>query len=355
MPKNGIAGGKSEYAYLMEWDELYAPAALYEMLNAGLKVKVATNKFETTVAGGNRKFDYGTILIPVKMQKENSTAVAMMVSALTEKYRLKTYAVSTGNVNSGSDLGSSKFVVVTQPSIAMITGPGVNATDAGEVWHLLDQRMNIPATHLEPTVFNRVDPGKYNTLIMVGGNYPDINKEKLKAWVQAGGTLILSEEAVNWSAQNGISDVKFKKLKSPVDSTSKLSYTDREQIDGSQQLQGAIFGADVDLAHPLAYGYNQKTVSLFKANKVFMEKSKNPYATPFYYGNKPLQSGWISKENGDAVKNSAAVIVNTVGSGRVINIADNPNFRAFWLGGSKLFMNAIFFGRMIDAASGRTE
>ena len=355
MPKNGIAGGKSEYAYLMEWDELYAPAALYEMLNAGLKVKVATNKFETTVAGGNRKFDYGTILIPVKMQKENSTAVATMVSALTEKYRLKTYAVSTGNVNSGSDLGSSKFVVITQPSIAMITGPGVNATDAGEVWHLLDQRMNIPATHLEPTVFNRVDPGKYNTLIMVGGNYPDINKEKLKAWVQAGGTLILSEEAVNWSAQNGISDVKFKKLKSPVDSTSKLSYTDREQIDGSQQLQGAIFGADADLAHPLAYGYNQKTVSLFKANKVFMEKSKNPYATPFYYGSKPLQSGWISKENGDAVKNSAAVIVNTVGSGRVINIADNPNFRAFWLGGSKLFMNAIFFGRMIDAASGRTE
>jgi hypothetical protein len=36
-------------------------------------------------------------------------------------------------------------------------------------------------------------------------------------------------------------------------------------------------------------------------------------------------------------KNSAAVVVNTVGNGRVINIADNPNFRAFWLGGSKLY------------------
>ena len=86
-----------------------------------------------------------------------------------------------------------------------------------------------------------------------------------------------------------------------------------------------------------------------------MEKSKNPYATPFYYGSKPLQSGWVSKENADVIKNSAAVIVNTVGSGRVINIADNPNFRAFWLGGNKLFMNAIFFGRNIDAGSGRTD
>ena len=134
----------------------------------------------------------------------------------------------------------------------------------------------------------------------------------------------------------------------------RVTYVDKEQIDGAQQIAGAIFGADVDLTHPLAYGYNQKTVSLFKANKVFMEKSKNAYATPFYYGNKPLQSGWVSKQNEDAIKNSAAVIVNTIGNGRIINIADDPNFRAFWLGGTKLFMNAIFFGRNIDAASGRT-
>jgi len=355
MPKKSISGGRSEYAYLMEWDDLYAPAALYELLNAGLIIKVATNKFEMAVSGGNRKFDYGTILIPVKMQSQGSDAVAAMVSALAEKYKLKVYAVSSGNVNSGSDLGSNKFVVISKPAIAMIAGVGANPTDAGEVWHLLDQRMNIPATHLEQGVFNRIELNKYNTLIMVGGNYTELNKEKLKTWVQSGGTLILTEEAVSWASQNGISEVKFKKVKSPVDSTDKLSYTQREQVDGAQQIQGAIFGADADLTHPLAYGYNQKTISLFKANRVFMEKSKNPYATPFSYGSKPLQSGWVSKENGDAIKNSAAVIVNTVGNGRVINIADNPNFRAFWLGGSKLFMNAIFFGRIIDAASGRTE
>ena len=353
--KGEIAGGRSNYAYLLDWDELYAPAAVNEMLTAGLVVKVATNSFEITVAGTNKKFDYGTIMIPVNVQKDNAETVASKINALAEKYRLKIYAVTTGNVNAGSDLGSNLFQAVTKPNVAMIVGPGVNATDAGEAWHMLDQRMNIPASHLESSVFNRVDLNKYNTLIMVGGSYPDLNKDKLKAWVQAGGVLILTEEAVSWAAQNGISDVKFKRAKAPVDSTQKLTYTDREQIDGAQQVFGAIFGADADLAHPLTYGYNQKTISLFKANRVFMEKSKNPYATPFYYGSKPLQSGWVSRENLDAIKNSAAVIVNTVGTGRVINIADNPNFRAFWLGGSKLFMNAIFFGRLIDAASARTE
>ena len=353
--KQAVAGGKSEYAYLLQWEDLYAPAALNELLNAGILAKVATNQLEMPVGGVMKKFNYGTILIPVKLQRDDSETVFAKLSGVAEKYRVKITAVPTGNVNSGSDLGSSRFVTITRPSVAMITGPGVNATDAGEIWHLLDQRMNITATHLEPTVFNRISLNRYNTLIMVGGSYNELNKEKLKTWVQAGGTLILTEEAVSWAAQNGISDVKFKKAKLPADSTQKLGYLEREQLEGAQQLRGAIFGAEADLTHPLAYGYTQSTVSLFKSNKVFMEKSKNPYATPFYYGTKPLQSGWVSKENGDVIKNSAAVVVNTVGSGRVINIADNPNFRAFWLGGSKLFMNAIFFGRVIDAASGRVE
>ena len=350
-PKGEVIGRSSNYAYLLEWDDLYAPAAVNEMFESGLLLKVATNVFEI----GNKSYDRGTIMLPVKLQQDDAETVAIKLNALAEKYRLKIYAVNTGNATSGIDLGSSRFVTLTKPNIAMIVGPGVNATDAGEVWHLLDQRMNIPASHLEISAFNRVDLNRYNTIIMVGGTYPDMNKDKLRSWVQSGGTLVLTEEAVSWASQNGVTDVKFKKAKAPVDSIQKLTYTEREQLDGAQQMNGAIFGAEADLAHPLAYGYNQRAISLFKANKVFMEKSKNPYATPFYYGSKPLQSGWASRENLDAIKNSAAVVVNTVGNGRVINIADNPNFRAFWLGGSKLFMNAIFFGRIIDAASARTE
>ncbi len=354
-PAQRINGGKSEYAYIMQWEELYAPAALNELLQAGYNVKVATRPFEIPVGSSLKQFKPGTLIIPVHMQQENSEAVFARVNAVTEKYKVLSWSLASGNSSNGPDLGSAKQVTVARPSIAMITGPGVNALDAGEIWHLLDQRMNVKATHLEPSMFNRIDLTRYNTLILAAGSYADLNKDKLKTWVQAGGTLILTEEAVTWAAQNGISDVKFKKAKAPVDSTMRIPYAEREQIDGAQQIYGAIFGAEADLTHPLAFGYSQKTVSLFKANKVFMEKSKNPYATPFMYGPKSMQSGWVSRENGEAIKNSAAVIVNTVGNGRVINIADNPNLRAFWLGGAKLFMNAVFFGRIIEAASGRTD
>ncbi len=350
-----VIGKKSSYAYLFEWNDLNAPAALNELLENELILKVATNSFEISTNISFKKFNVGTILIPVQLQKIDSENLLIKINSIAEKYKLMLYAIQTGNVINGSDLGSNEFTNITKPTVAMIVGQGVNATDAGEIWHLLDQKMNMQVSQLEISMFNRINLTKYNTLIMVGGSYTELNKEKLKSWVQSGGTLILTEEAVSWSAQNGISDVKFKKIQSPIDSTKRIPYTNREQIEGAQQLSGAIFSADIDLTHPLAYGYQNNTVSMFKGNKVFMEKSKNPYANPFYYGSKPLQSGWISKENGEAIKNSASVIVNTIGTGRVINIADNPNFRGFWLGGTKLFMNAIFFGRIIDAASGRTD
>jgi hypothetical protein len=147
----------------------------------------------------------------------------------------------------------------------------------------------------------------------------------------------------------------LKRVRSSADSTAAYAYVDRSEREGAQQMSGAIFRAEVDLTHPLAYGYTQPFVSMFKSNRVFLEKSKNPYATPFYYKDKPLQSGWLSRENYDAVKNTGAVVVSAFGTGRVIGIADDPNFRAFWLGGSKLMMNAVFFGRLIDAGSARTD
>lgn len=287
----------------MEWNQFYAPAALYELQQAGVIAKVATNTFEMTTGGTAKKYAYGTILIPVSMQTLTGDQLHNQLQTLAAKYNITIQAMQNGSVSGGSDLGSSKFSALIKPSIAMLVGTGVNALDAGEIWHLLDQRFNIPATHLEAGAFNRVDLAKYNTLIMVGGTaYTELNKEKLRTWVQGGGTLILTEEAVSWAAQAGISTVGFRRVKSGVDSAKQLSYAVRDQLDGAQAMSGVILQAEVDLSHPLAYGYSTPAVSLFKANKVYPEKPKSPFAAPFYYKDKPLQSGWLSRENYEGVK-----------------------------------------------------
>ena len=71
-----------------------------------------------------------------------------------------------------------------------------------------------------------------------------------------------------------------------------------------------------------------------------MEKGENPYSTPLYYSDNPLASGYISDDNEEMIKGTAAIVVSRF----VIAMTDNPNFRAFWYGTNKLFANAIFFG-----------
>ena len=345
--------GSTTYALLMEWDNLYAPAALYQLLQKGVMVKVATQPFDITVGATSRHFEYGTLLIPIQQSGWTRSALEELLNKLLASYHTPIHQLTTGFSTSGVDLGSSKFVTLAKPQVALLTGAGVNATDAGEVWHLLDQRMDIPASHVEPSSVKRIDLDRYNSIIMVGGNYSELDKEKIKTWVQQGGTLIVLEEAINWAVQSGISNATFKRVKSATDSTQFRAYDTRDEVAGAQQVRGAILGATYDPSHPLAFGYRQNEVSLFKANRIFMEKSKNPYQTPFVYGKQPMQSGWMSKENREAAAGSAAVTVSSLGSGRVINIADNPNFRAYWLGGSKLFLNAIFFGQVIDLGGGR--
>ncbi len=345
----------SDYAYILEWNEYYAPASLHALLQQGIDAKLTNKLFTTTITTGNKKFEPGSILITLANQKLSEENIFQKLKTIAEQYEVNIYATKTGLAIDGVDMGSGSFSNLSKPTIALLVGNGVNATDAGEVWHLLDQRMNIPATQLELLTFNRVELNKYNTIIMVGGAYTDLNKEKLKTWVQNGGTLIAMEEAITWCATNGINEVKFKKLQQPTDSAMLKAYNQREAIQGAQAMSGAIFAADVDLSNPLAYGYSSNTLFTFKANNVYMEKSKNAFATPFYYKQNPLVSGWVSMQNKAAMNNTAAVIVNTIGNGRVINIDNNPNFRGFWLGGTKLMMNAIFFGRTIDAASGKVE
>ena len=92
-----------------------------------------------------------------------------------------------------------------------------------------------------------------------------------------------------------------------------VTYVEREYRDRRAADEWRDFRASIDLTHPLAYGYNYPYMDLFKANAVYPERNKNPYSNPFVYGDKPLQSGFVTKENYDAVKNSAAVLVKYCG------------------------------------------
>ncbi len=344
--------GKGDYAYVFEPYGYYTPRAMYRLLDSKVRIKVATEPF---YADG-KKFDRGSVMIPVDNQERIPDQISTMMKEITEKDGIDVYALSTGLDYRGVSLGSSSFYVPEKPVIAMLVDGGISPTDAGELWHLLDTRYQIPVTMIPISVFNSTSLQKYTTILFPEGSHSAISeagKEKLKSWVQAGGVLIGFERALNWFTANGLGKFDVKKDDEKKDPAKPKPYADMDEAQRAQSTSGAIFEAEADLTHPILYGYTSNKVAMFKANNLFIQKANGAYSNPLTYGNAPLLSGYITKPNLDKVKNSSVLGTAAVGRGRVIGFTENMAFRAFWFGTNKMLMNAIFLGPMISPDASR--
>lgn len=358
LPSGKRVDGKSEYAYAFESNGFYAPRALYRLLRQGLRVKVATDPFYHP---DGKKFDRGTILLPIAGQERNPDQIEYLLDEITTQDGIDVYAFNSGLDVNGSSLGSRSFVTLKKPEIAILVGDGISASPAGEMWHLLDTRFGIPVTLLPLDVFNRANLGRYTTIILPplysSISINDAGKEKLKAWVQGGGVLIGFENSVSWLSGCGFGKFEMKKNDGDNAAGAKddapRAYADIDEYTGAQVTSGAIFEVAVDLTHPLLYGYDHPRMAVFRSHNLFMEKAKNAYGNPIVFTRAPLLSGYVSKANYGKIKETAAAGVSAMGQGRIIGFTENLCFRGFWFGTNKLLMNAIFYGSLINTASCR--
>ncbi|MDP5231826.1 MAG: M14 family metallopeptidase [Cellulophaga sp.] len=340
-PLKGSIGAKSTYGYLFEWHEYYTPKALNALLNKGIRVKVGKTPFSLE----GKSYDYGTIMIPVQNQDVDPTELYTFLTTVAQESAIDIISVGTG-LTVGIDLGSNEFKTIKKQQVAMLVGNGITSYDAGEIWHLFDQRYDMKLTKLDTDNFNRADLDRY-TAIIIPNTYGGLDKsgtEKLKAWVKNGGNVIGYRGATEWLEKN-----EFISLKTKKDTlvAKNISYEQREKFSGAQVTGGAIFETKIDRSHPINFGYKNNSLAMFRNTNIYIEPNKNSYNNPIQYTNNPLLSGYISEEKLKLLKNSVPFQVQGLGRGNVMIFTDNTNFRAFWYGTNKLLMNAIFFGDMM--------
>lgn len=352
-PKGKIIGEKTNYAYLFRWDGYYTPRALNEILESGVIAKVTTKNFSIQTADGEQDFSYGTILIPVQIQQKSADEIYALLTKIAQRDGFDVYAVNTGLATGGIDLGSRNMQSLNAPKALMIIGEGASPYDAGEVWHLLDKRYDMSITMVEKSEFHQVQLADYNTLILVSGSYGGLPTDEIKNWLRRGGVIVGFKGAINWLKMVGLLKAETKNIVPERKSKDKLvmNYENMDDINGAEVIGGAIFQTEIDLTHPLAYGYHHINIPIFRTGTQFFAPSENDIATPSKYTNDALLSGYVSERNLETVNNSASILVGGVGKGRVIGFVDNTNFRAFWYGTNKLFANALFFGQTINGST----
>ena len=351
-----IKVNKSNYAYILDWDDYNAAAALNLLQKNEIITYSAFKPFSVKVNGTKsiKKFNYGSVLIPVSKQNISSEKLFSIVKEMQEKYDVPVYNSESGYSINGIDLGSNNFRINKPVKVAMLIGEGVNSYEAGEVWHLLDTRIGMPLTKIRLDQFSRISLDKYTTLVMVSGSYDQLDNkqiDKIKNWIEDGNTLITIAKGSSWAIDSDLINETL--VKSINDTTySRKRYVDASEHIGRERIGGIILNADLDLTHPLAFGYHDKSIPVYKNNNVFINKTKNDYSSVAIYSEDFHIDGYISELNRkEFIPGAASLIVSNVGSGRVIVFADNPNFRGTWYGTNKLFLNAIFLGDNISVPS----
>ena len=340
--KKGFVSKKSDIGYLLEWTDHKATKLLHQLLAKGLRIRTTKKPF----THNGKTFSYGSLFIPIQNQELNTDEIYTFLSQTIAEYAIEITGVETG-LTDGINLGNPNFVTVTQPKVAMIVGQGVDPADAGEIWHMFDQKAAIPLTKIDMEQLEGINLSRYTTLILVNGSYAKISAKttaKIGQWVQNGGTLIAYQDAIKWLNKNELTELTLKT--SSMDAKT-VSFEQTDDYKGAQEIAGAIFETRLDLSHPINFGMPRNTLPVFRNTSIIIEPNKNSYNNPIQYTKTPLISGYISKEKLALLKETVPFQNIKKGDGNIIVFTDNTNFRAFWLGTEKLLWNAIFFSKLM--------
>ena len=362
---------RSDTGYLIDWRNTDAAELLYDLLETGANVRVARSPFTAqTVRAGKVEFGFGTLFVSAEHQQTVPEAAYALLENAAQR-GVQVYAASSAYTPKGIDLGSRGFEVLKLPKVALITGPGTSPYDTGEVWHLLDRKVNMPITMLDSFRLSSTDLSNYTHIILTDPlrAVSGISK-KLDAFVQDGGVLwAQGDSTIAWLNKEGVTNAiwretqeeinagKLAKLRKKDDAKSddleallpsRKPFIEAEDNAAFKLVRGVILDGDIDITHPLGYGYTRSDLPMFRTNNQFMTRSENAYSTPILYSNTPLLSGYMSEENQTLAANSAGLIVDAKGRGSIVLSLDNPAFRAFWWGSQRVLVNAIFFGGLLE-------
>ncbi|WP_138510125.1 M14 family zinc carboxypeptidase [Maricaulis alexandrii] len=347
----------SSYGYVLRWSDYYAPRALYRLLDADLRVRVATEPVEISTSEGNVAFGPGAVFVPLVGQDADRDTIHALVSEAATEDGVAVWPVTSGSTADGTpDIGDGSFRAVQRPEVLVLFDDGLALYDAGEVWHQLDHRMHIPVTLRRKDEIGGLDWSRYTHLIIVGGRnttLSDAAQTRIAQWVrEEGGTIIATRQAAAM-AQEAFLGLDLPEDEASEEPLARRNYADMSVSEAEHVIGGALFAGDMDPSHPIGFGYQDRSITLHRNTTLRLARpDSDPFAVVVEYTDAPLLSGYASQRRQDEIAGTPAVIAQRLGAGTVVLFADNPNFRATFRGTEKMFMNAIFFGNLVDRARG---
>jgi len=222
---------------------------------------------------------------------------------------------------------------------------------------MLDRVYGIPHSLVELRSLSRVDLSRFTVLV-----FPDDESEegsgkgysenldstavaRIRDWIEEGGVFVgMGGGAVFATAgKGGLCSVKLKERKKEEQAEENPFLTVKEKKDRKmrEKIPGTIFRVKLDPTHPLAFGYGDE-VRILKTTTVALQPTRKGNNVA-YFPPRARISGFVAEKNEEFLAGTPFLVEERVGKGHVVLYLDDPNFRLFWYGLNRLFLNSIFF------------
>lgn len=331
--------GTAGYAYLIDGSQAAGVAALHRLRTQGYRGAMLQKP--TRIEG--EEFTSGTVILRTG---QNPESLHDSVRRIAETYRLDVRPVDTGLADGDyPSLGSGDAIPLKETNIALIGGHPVHGYSFGWAWFTLDRQYKIDQEILYARSFSGKDLSNWQTLIMpalidtaqFNSYLGERGKERLRNWVRDGGNLVAIGNATDYvREQLGIGEL--------------TSFYDEEENEQAQRFEvpGAFYEVRPDLHEWLRSGYEGPFPFLVFSDRVYYFQDQPPTAARRdvlnIIGDDPRIAGHAWAESDERLPDATVLYEERAGSGRVIMFAEDPNFRGYWRGADRLFLNAVLIG-----------
>jgi len=381
---------KSGYGYLVDFRNSDIYPVLVCLFNKKCHPRIATKPFKTK----GREYERGTVLL---RGHENPDDLSEILQKIASDFAIDIHRADSALVEDGPDLGGRKFKLSAAPQVAIASQWPVRSTSFGSIWYLLDYQLRVQSSPINVQNLGNIDLRKYTVLVIPDSG--DIGRvldkkavEKIKKWVEDGGTLIAIGNSAAFAANKdrGLSSVRLKRdvldkleeyqeaigreknardikidpnqiwgskatkttieegeIKKPEESKTKVDVEKLKRTDEWRRIfspGGTFLACTVNTEHWLGFGLQEKLPVMFWGSNAFM--SKHPAATVVRLADKNelRLSGLLWPEAKERLAETAYATVESVGRGQLILFATDPTYRMWLPGVQRLFLNAILLG-----------
>jgi hypothetical protein len=291
-------------------------------------------------------FPTGAFIVRVEPNGED---VHDTVRRIAQQTGAHVTALSSAMVESGTDLGSNSVFFVKPVRVGLLTGAPISGQSFGFAWYAFDQRIRYPVIPLEVGALSATALRELDVLVVPSVNAGGMNsalgeagRERLGEWVRAGGVIVALDGAASWlvSEQLDLSDFSVREDSVRADSTAGAAL--------AAGVPGAIVRVLPDTLNPILAGIRDAELPVLAFSDRIYTAPRDIEAGQVVLRHAPLErlrfSGYIWPEVPERMAETPYLWTESIGQGRIIAFAGDPNFRDMFRGMTPIFANAVFLG-----------